>query len=202
MSRPRRVSDEEVFLAVRQAVLEQGPHVSLDVVAERLGVTAPALFRRFGCRTEILLQALRPPEQPPFLPHIEAGPDDRPIEAQIADLCVRVSTYLQGVFPCMSALRESGIPIDQVHASYAEPPPLLILRALAAWFTRARAAGLLALSDGDEEHVALALLGAVQAPIFIRYIGKRTEPWDAAAYGRRLAQVFLHGLSPAKERSP
>ena len=39
MPRPRQVTDEAILAATRDCVLERGPHVSLDVVAERLGVT-------------------------------------------------------------------------------------------------------------------------------------------------------------------
>lgn len=184
---------------MRQAVLEQGPQVSLDVVAERLGVTAPALFRRFGNRSEILLQALLPEERPAFLAHLDAGPDGRPINDQITDLCARIASWFQAVLPCISALRESGLACDQRDTNRV-PPPLLALQALTGWVERARAAGLLVTENAED--AAMAVLGAIQAPIFIRHIAKRTEPWDAVAYGRRMATIFLHGLLPpsAKEQ--
>lgn len=51
MPRPRLVSDEEVFAAFDSAIAEHGPNgVTLALVAQRLGVTAPALMRRFGSK--------------------------------------------------------------------------------------------------------------------------------------------------------
>ncbi len=51
MPRPRLVSDEEVFGAFDSAIAEHGPNgVTLALVAQRLGVTAPALMRRFGSK--------------------------------------------------------------------------------------------------------------------------------------------------------
>ena len=51
MSRPRLVSDHDVFAAFDAAIAEHGPNgVTLGLVAQRLGVTAPALMRRFGSK--------------------------------------------------------------------------------------------------------------------------------------------------------
>jgi AcrR family transcriptional regulator len=51
MPRPRLVSDTEVFAAFDAAIAAHGPNgVTLALVAQRLGVTAPALMRRFGSK--------------------------------------------------------------------------------------------------------------------------------------------------------
>jgi AcrR family transcriptional regulator len=51
MPRPRLVSDQEVFAAFDAAIAEHGPNgVTLALVAESVGVTAPALMRRFGSK--------------------------------------------------------------------------------------------------------------------------------------------------------
>jgi AcrR family transcriptional regulator len=195
MSRPRRVSDDDIFLAVRRAVVEQGPRVSLDVVAERLGVTAPALFRRFGSRNDLLIRALRPEEHPAFLDALDAGPDARPMVTQLTDLFTAIANYFDCALPCMSALRESGIDFDSVDATFEEPPPLRIVRVLGEWLGRARSSHKLAIEDPSA--TATALLGAVQAPIFFRHISKSTEPFDAVEHARGLARLFLRGIAPA-----
>ncbi len=201
MARPRRVSDEEILHEVRLAVLELGPQVSMDVVAERLGVTAPALFRRFGSRTDLLTAALKPEERPPFIDDLDRGPDDRPTEAQLCELFTRIGAYLAATLPCMSALRESGINFELATA-FKEPPPLRAVRALAAWLVRARAAGRLIFADPDR--LATAMLGAVQAPVFFRHLAKQTDPWDPAVHARELAQIFLEGVGviPGRAAKP
>jgi len=87
MARPRRVSDEEVLSSVRRAVLEHGPSVSMDHIAAELGVTPPAIFRRFGSRNELLIAALKPDEEPSFLAALAAQAGARPLLAagRIAD---------------------------------------------------------------------------------------------------------------------
>jgi AcrR family transcriptional regulator len=199
MGRPRRISDEEILLGVRLAVLEQGPQVSMDVVADRLGVTAPALFRRFGSRNDLLTAALKPEERPSFIDDLERGPDDRPVKTQLVELFTLIGTFTAGALPCMSALRESGIQLD-LGKTFREPPPLRAVRALSGWLSRARAAGLLVIED--PEGAATAMLGAIQAPVFFRHLAKHTDPWDPARNARELAQLFLVGVAPPAPAPP
>ena len=45
MARPRTITDEQILGTMRSSVLEHGPAVSLDLVAEKLGVTKPSVVR-------------------------------------------------------------------------------------------------------------------------------------------------------------
>lgn len=54
--RPRSVSDEEIFEAVSAVVNEFGPSgLTLAAVADRVGLSAPALTQRFGSKRNLLL---------------------------------------------------------------------------------------------------------------------------------------------------
>ena len=54
--RPRTVSDEAIFDAVRAVVTEVGPSgLTLAAVADRVGLSAPALTQRFGSKRSLLL---------------------------------------------------------------------------------------------------------------------------------------------------
>jgi len=54
--RPRKVSDEDVFVAALRAMGRLGPHeLTLAAIAEEAGVTAGALVQRFGSRRALLL---------------------------------------------------------------------------------------------------------------------------------------------------
>ena len=199
MPRPRQVSDEAILAAVRDAVVEVGPHVSLDVVAERLGVTAPALFRRFGSRSDLLVAALQPESHPAVLAYMEAGPDRRrDIRAQLIELFTHASSFFARTIPCLTALRESGIPVDELYKG-AEAAPLKVVRALQGWLERARAQRLIACADAQA--AALAMLGSLQAPAFLRHVTNAHGPWDASRWAKPLADLFLCGLSPPARRA-
>src|SRR5215213_4164648 len=57
MSRPRKVTDDEVHEAVARAMHRVGPHeLSLAVIAAEAGVTAGALVQRFGSKRDLLVR--------------------------------------------------------------------------------------------------------------------------------------------------
>lgn len=54
--RPRKVSDDEVFLATQRAMSRLGPgELTLAEIAGEAGVTAGALVQRFGSKRELML---------------------------------------------------------------------------------------------------------------------------------------------------
>jgi AcrR family transcriptional regulator len=56
MSRPRKVSDDEVFVATQRAMSRLGPgELTLAEIAAEAGVTAGALVQRFGSKRELML---------------------------------------------------------------------------------------------------------------------------------------------------
>lgn len=60
MGRPRKVSDQEIFQAVAQVVTASGPMgLTLASVAERAGLTGPALAQRFGSKRDLLVAFAR-----------------------------------------------------------------------------------------------------------------------------------------------
>jgi AcrR family transcriptional regulator len=189
------VSDQEVLAAVRAAVIEHGASVSLDVAAEALGVTAPALFKRFGSRRALLLAALRPPEAPPWVSALRAGPDPRPLEPQLAEILSQMIEFFRELTPCLVALRMCGIPEEEIMAHFRRdpPPPVVAVRALAAWIEQAQQRGLV--SAVDPQSAAMALLGAAHLQVFLEHVAhrnKRARP--RAEFVENLAQAFAAGL--------
>lgn len=54
--RPRTVSDEAIFTAVTEAIGEGGPDaLTVQAVADRVGLTAPAVRQRFGSKRALLV---------------------------------------------------------------------------------------------------------------------------------------------------
>src|SRR4051812_22089390 len=132
MARPRLITDEQILTTMRACVLERGAMVSLDVVAERLGVTSPALLKRFGNRQELMLKALLPPESPAWMAEFDRGPDDRPLESQLAEHFDRIWAFFEDVIPCVSALRESGVPHEKMFEGKRNQP-VHSIRAISRW---------------------------------------------------------------------
>jgi AcrR family transcriptional regulator len=194
VGRPQRVTDEQVFTAVRAAVLEFGPGVSLDTVAAKLSVTSPALLKRFKSRTELLLSALRPREHPPWMADLERGPSDEALTVQLETIFGRILEFFLEVMPFMKALRENGLSIDEICGD-RESGPLRGVRALARWLTAARAAGLIA--SNTIESTAFAMIGAVQARAVVAHFSKRAlSERQQRQYLRDIAKMFSLVLQP------
>lgn len=193
MARPQTVSDDEILDTALNCLLEQGPSVSMDVIARRLGVSSQALLKRFHSRKKLVIAALRLPEKLPWHCLVEAGPDDRPVRAQLNDIVRAVAEFLIDVVRRMAVLRWSGIDPRDMLETYVEPPPLVDLRILSEWFRRAADRGLI--RQGNHRATALILLSALHTPAMLEEImGKHPIDDGEQGFHRQLVTVLLDGI--------
>lgn len=86
IGRPRKVTDEEVFRAVADVVTDEGPAgLTFGAVAERVGLTGPALAQRFGSKRGLLIAFARAGRVQPIFEQAE-NDSDGPVAAIIAAL--------------------------------------------------------------------------------------------------------------------
>lgn len=193
MARPRLVTTEQILATTRRTVVERGAMVSLDEVAERLGITGPALLKRFGSRKDLMLGALMPPDRPAFFDALEHEPDDRPFNEQLRELFTRMLSFFEENMPCMMALRELGYDREMMQR-WKTQAPVRALQMLSQWLAAAANAGLIELTDA--ETVATAMLGAVSHRAFTSHLLKRrTRAGDHAQYAADLAELFTRALA-------
>ena len=199
MARPRIVSDERILDATRAAVRLKGPSVSLDTIAGRLGISQPALLKRFGTRNKLFIAALKPPEKPPFLPLLDAGPDDRPLQQQLEGLFFAMAEFFDEMAPCISALRESGIPHAELH-NHKQANGLHTFNALIGWLQRAQAKGLADVAD--PEAAAVALMASIFMPAMMtHHLGRRAWKRDARQVAPSMSSLWAKALQPAVRAS-
>ncbi len=168
MARPRQISDAQILATMRSSVISHGPNVPLDTVAARLGVTAPALLKRFGNRETLMLEALRPRPKPEWIEALLKGPNEAPLEAQLIEIFTQVHEFLSEAIPCMSALRESGISHSKIFASPSMPTTCV--KAIEHWLEAARAKGLVLAPE--TETAAVAMFGAIQSRAFLSHVAQ------------------------------
>ena len=193
MARPRRISDDQILSSMRRGVLAHGSHVPLETVARDLSVTVPALLKRFGTRQALMLAALRPTGTPPWIEVARRGPDERPLETQLHEMFTQMLDYLGEVVPCLAALRESGIPREQVFDKNGPEKAHLALR---RWLERGREKGLVTATELDA--IAYSVLGAIHSRAFFSHL--RTQKFSARAqreFISELATFFARALRTA-----
>ena len=104
MGRPRQVLDEEILEAARACFIEHGASVSTETIAARLGVSGPALLKRFGSKRELLKAAFSIGHAPPWLPLVEEGPDTRELTVQLREIAQAIDTFFRKMVPAGKSL--------------------------------------------------------------------------------------------------
>lgn len=197
MVRPRQFSDEEILSAARAVFLESGPAVSTMVIAERIGLSQAALFKRFGTKDDLLIKALAP--HGPFPLAGRAGPDERDLLVQLEEMADEIMTFLSRIVPCASILRAAQVSPEQLFEAFEMPPPMIVHGRFVAWLTEARSQG--RVREGvDLGHVALAFMGAMQIRTFFEHVSRgRADRFPlppAPDYCRTVARMACSLLEP------
>ncbi|MCB9685592.1 MAG: TetR/AcrR family transcriptional regulator [Alphaproteobacteria bacterium] len=193
MARPRQVSDADILDAARACFLEHGPAVSTNVIADRLGISSAALFKRFGTKDQLMRDALMPTEDPDFVSMLQVGPDDRPIDAQLRELVLSMVRFFDRFMPCFATLRAAGVDLYEEMAKHPVPPPVQNHRLLAAWLGRAVEAGRVRPIDCDA--VASMVIGAVNGRSFLSHLGQ-TPLGSPEGHVDAVVSVLWKGICP------
>ena len=109
--RPKTISDEEILEVVRTCVLNEGPAVSTQIIAEQVGVSQATLFKRFGNKVHLISRALLLGVQAPnLIRSLEADVDRDKPEKQLFEMATN-QAFFEKMVPCWSApLRGSNLP--------------------------------------------------------------------------------------------
>ena len=194
MARPRQVSDQEIIEAARDCFVNHGPGVSTALIAERIGLSQAALFKRFGTKQELMITALIPPEIPPWIEAVAQGPDGRPVPEQLLEHGLRIAGFFQEMVPRLSTLKASGCHIPSILSRFEIPPPVRGLVALTQWFEAARSQDLV---DCQPRSTAVMFLGALGGRGFLMHtLGLQDE---TETYVSDLVGNLWRGIAPMEE---
>ena len=201
MGRPREITDEEIVAAARRCFLEHGAGVPAADIARELGVSHTTLFNRFGSKDGLMIAALGPPKEVPWIAALEAGPDDRPIRRQLVEHAKVISAFFQQLQAGLGLLRAAGIDVRKAYgARQGDPPPLQARRALIGWLQRAQKSGQLARCDAPT--LAKTILGALHGWAFTaRVCGESTSPAAGERYVEALIELLWNGIGGASSSS-
>jgi AcrR family transcriptional regulator len=198
MGRPKEVTDEQIVAVARRCFLARGAGVSAADIASELGVSHTTLFNRFGSKEGLMLAALGPPAEVPWIATLEAGPDERPIREQLVEHATEMSAYFLDLQAGLGVLQAAGVaPGKAFRKRKGEPPPVRAFRTLTEWLRRAQRDGRLA--DCDVETLASTILGALHGWAFTaRVCGQSTAPAAGERYVERFVELLWDGVSGRK----
>ncbi len=199
MARPRTISDEDMLAAARAVFLEQGAGASTALIADRIGVSQAALFKRFGTKRDLMVAALAPPKVPTFLPHLETGPDPaRPALEQLEEIGRYVLDFFRDMVPAIMVLSTCGFDPEELFAEHPVPPPLQAMMGMAGWIERAIDLGML--RGGEPVHLAMTFLGSLHIRAFFSAFTRTpmTDD-DVDVHVTAAVDALWHGLAPSEE---
>lgn len=193
MARPRQFTDEAILEATRCCILEHGPGVSTHMIAEKIGMSQATLFKRYGTKEKLMVEALtRPMGRFPFIDLIADGPTSKPINEQLLELGIGFMEIMRKVVPCMAMLHAAGL---EPHKNASEDAPSQILRLeLTRWFEKAISAK--RLRPFDAASVAVAFMGMIHARPFREIIvGDNGLTCSDEEYVSQVVDVLWSGIS-------
>jgi len=194
--RPRQFTDDELLTTARQCFLEHGPSVSTAVIAESLGVSPAALFKRCKTKQELMLRALEPAARPPWIDTVEAGPDERPIPEQLREVVGAIDAFFRQMLPAIAMIRAAGIDPERMLHAFEVPPPVLAHQTLSAWFRRLHALDRAVVPY--PQSTAMAFLGAIHARHMLRHLLGDHAPQTEPEFLDNLVDVFWAGIAPKR----
>ncbi len=195
--RPRQFTDEDILTATKACILELGPSVSTTVIAERVGMSQAALFKRFGTKEKLFLEALsRPVRDNPITKLLEQGPNDEPIREQMIKMGEAILTVMRGVVPCMAMSHAAGLNPAE-HMSGEDSPPIQGRKMLTQWFRLAIEQQ--RVRPFDPHVMAVAFLGMLAGRPFRETILADTAlKCSDHTYVSQVIDVLWAGIEPEK----
>jgi len=193
MPRPKQISDEELLKIALDCFLEHGPKVSTQIIADQAGLSQPALFKRFGTKEELFLQALSPPEHLPVVEWLDKSLDDGPFKPQLLTMLEKVWETLEWVFPQIQVIRDARLPNGITLSRYKVSPPVRMLSAIESYMDRAKQLGHIR-KNVETKFIAQWIFGVLMGRLNIREALPPREQKKDHAFIKATAELLCAGL--------
>ena len=202
MARPQIMTNDDIATAARRCVLRHGPNVALRVIAEDLGVSAPAVLKRVGCKTDLLVMALRP-EAPPPLPPLDWSPLTQQaraaLQSQDRAVNLRAKKALVTALLVLKHWREANAPVsvcrrmidtEAAESDDAEKQLEVASRAIDDWLQTLIAKG--DLKHDDPQGLRELLISAAESRAMHSWLFPHVHPKEPPAeWANRIVTTLL-----------
>ncbi len=148
MPRKKKLTDEEVLQRARTLFLEHGFRLSMDTIARDLGVTATAIYKRFGSKLSFFHQCVlaRPMPSTRFF-EVLGEPDERPVELQLLEIADAAAAHAGELMSLALLLSRSAVPLADASEAAGLAFPAKPMVAIERWMKAAAERGLIHCAD-------------------------------------------------------
>lgn len=191
--RPKTFTDQQLLDVACPLFLEHGPGVTTARIAEELGVSQAAIFKRFATKEALMVRSLLPTEVPPWILVVEAGPDERPVPEQLRAIVREVDKFFARTIPAISVLRAAAICQKTVFDAFpGGPPPVRAHAAFVTFLTTLHDKGRIVAPH--PKALASAFLGAVHGRHSLQHCLGALAPDSGDNYAEHLVDIFWAGI--------
>ncbi len=149
-----------------------------------VGLSAPALLRRFGSKEELLFRSLLPQEAPRWWSTIRRPPTADRV-ADLAGILAELAQDFESVGAALFTLRTGPLDVGAVFPRDQPGPSLAARAAMTRWLA---ASGV----DGPVDVLADLVVGAAEARGFLRWVGPpMTDDDPHEVWAERVARAIL-----------
>lgn len=193
--RPQHRTNEEILKIARDVFTKNGPQSSVEDIAKLVGISQPALFKRFGTKQNLLIEALKVPTHLPWENKALSDIDNRSFVEQYTELVLEVRTWFAKLQPLLSAIKFSGIPTKDIMKDHTEPIPVRSARLVSDWLKRCNDKNLI--RDMDYKIAAKSTLGYINSEITVSGLMKvEKSEQEICTEIKSLVEFLWQGMKP------
>jgi AcrR family transcriptional regulator len=205
MGRPRLIEDDAILAAAREVFLARGSAATTQDVAERVGLSQAAIFKRFATKQELFLSAMASGnERQDMIERFQRRAAAAGMRLALVGLGDDLLPFFRRVMPLLlmtwSNRAEYGFPKTMASGSY--PPNRAIQEVIAVIGAEMRAHRL---RKHDPWLVTRAFVGGLQNYVLLELFGKNAESFmpqqPPKDYVRGLVDVLWKGIAPPVARA-
>ena len=192
MTRPRKITDDEILATTRQLLQEHGLGVSTRQIAAACGISEGVLFQRFATKEGLIRAALSLPQidVPALVSGAATSGDARTDLEEIGIVILEVLRRLLPLY--VPLLGQPGFGIERV-LSEKSSPFMQLLTALEHHLTEEQAAGRIA-TDSPHRVAFLVVSTLHNAALFEALLGPLPQVNESTV--RQLIGIVWTGLEP------
>ncbi len=207
MSRPKTISDEALLKIARECFFEKGPTVPTRVIAEKAGISQPALFKRFKNKEQLFLAAVSSPDAVAKVVELKrwiiTHPTEKMFRPQLEELLFKLWSLLQDILPRVIAIHAHGTYLspEKLFEGIKKPPAVKMLENIVDFIIRGQKNGQID-KNINPEITAMNILGPLQGRLLFKQFFKYKIDCDELSdrnYIKQTSDTLYKGLISASE---
>lgn len=190
MGRPTTITSETLIETARQLFLDEGPGVTTARIAQECGVSEATLFKRFGNKEALFLEAMGFPPVDTQVTHLLAPRGEESLEVRLSSIALQILDFYRLVIPRILTLRASGAIDLRDHMRFRQSPPLYLQNEMVRYLMGEQQHS--GRSVADPEVSARMLLSTLHNVAFFETMGFSTgfEKGQELEYIQRVLRVM------------